>query len=98
LPGVFSFPCASDANCTPGLTCRELVPGRKLCTTLCQNDADCAANRFSAGLSFCGGAVCLPFGSLPEGSPCAKNEQCSNKLECKPSAAMSGGPPTCGGK
>jgi hypothetical protein len=96
FPGVFGAPCASDASCTPGLTCRDLGPA-KVCTTLCQKDGDCEANRWTAGQGFCGGAVCLPFNFLPDGAPCARAEQCkANK--CEPPPAMSDGPPTCGGK
>ena len=47
FPGVFGAPCASDASCTPGLTCRDLGPA-KVCTTLCQKDGDCEANRWTA--------------------------------------------------
>jgi hypothetical protein len=92
LPGMFGLPCGADASCVPGLTCRNVSATTKLCTTLCQTDADCAANRFAGG--FCGGQVCLPNNSLPDGSPCARDNQChSNK--CAPPADMSSPIPTC---
>ncbi len=97
LPGVFGYPCGADASCTPGLSCREAAPGTKLCTALCQTDADCAANRWIVGQGFCGGAVCLPLRSLPDGSPCARGEQCASN-SCAPASAMSGAAPTCGRK
>ena len=97
LPGQFGLPCASDAACVPGLTCRAVAPTTKLCTTLCQTDADCDANRWITGQAFCGGTVCLPLGSLPDGSPCAHDNQCATNV-CEAPTTMSGAPPTCGGK
>jgi hypothetical protein len=97
FPGQFGLPCAADANCAPGLKCRDAFPGVKLCTALCQKDADCDDNRFAAGQGFCGGAVCLPLGSLPLGSPCSRTAQCKN-AQCIPNSAMSGAMSTCGGK
>jgi hypothetical protein len=98
FPGTFGLPCAADTNCIPGLTCRAVSPTTNVCTTLCQNDADCAANRWIAGGGFCGGAVCLPLNSLPDGSPCARADQCSSSTCAVATTAMSGAPPTCGGK
>jgi hypothetical protein len=97
LPGVFGRPCGDDTSCVPGLTCRNVSTTTKVCTTLCQKDADCEANRWTAGQGFCGGSVCLPFGSLPKGSPCASDEQCESN-SCVASSDMSGAPTICGGK
>jgi hypothetical protein len=90
------MPCDSDANCTPGLTCRAVSATTKICTTLCQTEKDCEANRWTAGESFCGGTVCLPFGALPAGAPCAKDSWCESGT-CTPPAAPNT-PGTCGGK
>ncbi len=97
LPGTFGLPCGADTSCVPGLTCRDATPSTKLCTTLCQTDADCEGNRWVAGQAFCGGAVCLPLNSLPDGSPCARGNQCVSAT-CVAPAGMSGAAPTCGGK
>jgi hypothetical protein len=92
LPGLFGLPCASDANCLPGLSCRSVSATTKICTELCQNDNDCAASKFGGG--FCGGQVCLPNNSLPNGTPCARDNQCSSG-KCAPPADMSSPTPTC---
>jgi hypothetical protein len=97
LPGLFGIPCATNDGCVPGLTCRDVAPGAKLCTALCQNDADCDGNRWVAGQAFCGGQVCLPLGSLPEGSPCARDDQCGSG-SCVAPTGDSGATPTCGAK
>jgi hypothetical protein len=97
LPATFGLPCAADAGCMPGLTCRDVSATTKVCTTLCQKDADCEANRWTAGQGFCGGSICLPFGSLPDGSPCSTAKQCSSTT-CLATSDMSGAPTTCGGK
>jgi hypothetical protein len=99
FPGTFGLPCTQDDNCvkpgTTGLTCRD-AGAAKLCTTLCQNDADCESNRFTAGQGFCAGAICLPLFSLPDGAPCARADQCHAK-SCAANPAMSDSAPTCGG-
>jgi hypothetical protein len=103
LPGTFGLPCSDDTVCVGnasgvgGLTCRNVSASTKVCTTLCQKDADCEGNRWTAGQGFCGGSVCLPFGSLPKGSPCAADKQCDSN-SCVAASDMSGAPSTCGGK
>jgi hypothetical protein len=98
FPGRFGMPCADDASCTPGLTCRAVAPGAptKICTTLCQNQPDCDGNRWVSGQGFCGGAVCLPYGSLPPGSPCGADAWCES-ASCTPPTAPNT-PGTCGEK
>ena len=95
FPGLFGYPCATDKNCVGDMKCRPipgLPPDR--CTTLCQTDADCAADRWTAGQSFCAGSVCAPL--LPGGIDCQTDGQCQSKL-CQPPAAgsMSGTSSTC---
>jgi hypothetical protein len=96
FPGTFGLPCASDASCTPGLTCRAVSATTKVCTTLCQTENDCEANRWTKGQGFCGGSVCLPFGVLPTGAPCAQDNWCESAT-CTP-PADAGTPGTCGAK
>ena len=43
----------------PDLTATPPVLGH--CTTLCQTNDDCEADRWTAGQSFCGNGVCLPL-------------------------------------
>jgi hypothetical protein len=82
FPGFFGYPCAGDTNCVGDLKCRQ-IPGVSptRCTTLCQTDADCTADRWTAGQSFCAGSVCAPL--LPAGAPCQADTQCQSKL-CPP--------------
>jgi hypothetical protein len=98
FPGTFSMPCASDDSCVPGLTCRAVSASTKVCSTLCQTDKDCEANRWSAGQGFCGGTVCLPFGALPDGAPCMKDSWCSSGACAAPPGSPPETPPTCRGK
>jgi hypothetical protein len=62
------------------------------CTVLCQTDADCQADRWTAGQSFCGPGVCLPLQA--GGAPCTANGQCQSKL-CQPDTTTSGGGNVC---
>jgi hypothetical protein len=49
-PGYFGLPCASDAACLPGLSCRALGAGQpSVCSNLCADDGDCQKVRWSAG-------------------------------------------------
>jgi len=101
-PGFFPYPCNTDANCVGNgdLTCRGAkagVPGSGNCTTLCQTDTDCNANRWTAGQSYCASppGVCAPL--LTGGALCQTNDQCASKV-CTPVAdggASSAG--TCAG-
>jgi hypothetical protein len=78
LPGVFGYPCQGDNNCVGGLTCRGADPSQLFCTTLCQNDGDCASNRWAAG-SWCGSPdapICLP--PFPKDSDCTRDAMCDS--------------------
>ncbi len=101
FPGFFSYPCASDANCVGDLSCRgasstTTPPTPGLCTKLCQTDADCNADRWTAGQSYCltGASICVPLAA--SGQPCTANDQCASKV-CAPPAAgsTSGSTSTC---
>ncbi len=48
------------------------------CTTLCQTNDDCEADRWTAGQSFCGNGVCLPL--RDGGAPCTADGQCASKV------------------
>ena len=91
FPGFFGLPCLGDANCTGGMTCREAVTGdakTNICTTLCQKDADCNADRWTAGQSFCApSGVCAPLQA--GGAKCLAANQCQSK-NCQMTA--DGGP------
>ncbi len=82
-PGFFPYPCLTTANCVGDLTCRgaDLTtspPTEGNCTTLCQNDDDCNADRWTAGQSFCAPqGICAPL--LEGGKPCTANTQCQSK-------------------
>jgi hypothetical protein len=81
FPGFFPYPCTTTANCVGDLTCRGAsagVPDSGNCTTLCQTDADCEADRWTAGQSFCAPqGVCAPL--LAGGKQCLSNNQCQSK-------------------
>jgi hypothetical protein len=91
FPGFFTYPCTTTANCVGNgsdLTCRGAQPGvpdSGNCTTLCQTDADCEADRWTAGQSFCANppGVCMPL--LAGGKACASNSQCQSNV-CQPAA------------
>jgi hypothetical protein len=77
-PGYFGLPCTSDDNCVgENIGCRIVGGGAPtICTALCQTDADCEANRWTAGQSFCTNSVCVPkFGA---GKPCQAADQCQS--------------------
>jgi hypothetical protein len=97
FPGFFPYPCLTSANCVGDLTCRgaDLTASPPVvghCTTLCQTDDDCAADRWTAGQSFCGAGVCLPLQA--GGAACATDGQCQSK-RCQPDSASSGGGNVC---
>jgi hypothetical protein len=81
FPGFFGLPCLGDANCNGGMLCREAVTGdakTNICTTLCQKDADCDADRWTAGQSFCApSGVCAPLQA--GGAKCLSSNQCQSK-------------------
>jgi hypothetical protein len=92
FPGFFPYPCETSANCVGDLSCRgaDLTASPPVlghCTTLCQTDDDCNADRWTAGQSFCAGGVCLPF--LSTGSACTADSQCASKLCQEPSSSTS---------
>jgi hypothetical protein len=70
------------------------VPG--FCTTLCAGDADCAANRWTAGQTFCGlpaAPVCVPL--IADGSPCDVDAHCASQHCVAPSDPDAGTGKTC---
>lgn len=84
-PGFFSLPCFADGNCVGDLSCRGensavTPPSPGLCTTLCQTDADCNADRWTAGQSYCStsASICLPL--VAPGQPCQADNQCQSKV------------------
>jgi hypothetical protein len=83
FPGYFGLPCASDAACLPGLSCRSLGSGQPgICSNLCADDGDCAKNRWSANgycqeLKDMAIKVCVP--PLTSGQPCLRDAQCASK-------------------
>jgi hypothetical protein len=87
FPGFFGFPCGGNRNCAGDMTCRQAVSSvaaSSICTTLCQTDADCNADRWTAGQSFCvPSGVCAPL--LGGGKPCLSSDQCQSK-SCQHSA------------
>jgi hypothetical protein len=87
FPGFFGFPCGGNRNCAGDMTCRQAVSSvaaSSICTTLCQTDADCNADRWTAGQSFCApSGVCAPL--LGGGKPCLSSDQCQSK-SCQHSA------------
>jgi hypothetical protein len=64
------------------MTCRgaDAAGGKPgLCTALCANDADCFANRFIGGQSYCAAPTapfCLPL--QDDGTDCADKKQCAS--------------------
>jgi hypothetical protein len=81
FPGFFGLPCLGNGNCVGGMTCRQAianVAASSICTTLCQTNADCNADRWTAGQSFCApSGVCAPL--LAGGQKCLANDQCQSK-------------------
>ena len=88
-PGYFGLPCTADDQCVgENVKCKGATDtSPKFCTALCQTDADCDANRWTAGQSFCLGAssICVP--KIAAGNACQASNQCQSN-DC------SGG--TCG--
>ena len=86
FPGFFGLPCFSDTACAGGLTCRGAVltgatPTPGVCTTLCADDKDCAAQPFIADQGYCAlpaAPFCLPL--LKDGEDCQDKKQCAAKL------------------
>ncbi len=76
-PGYFGLPCGGDANCVGDMLCRAAGTSPTICTAVCQTDADCDANRWTAGQSFCTSSICVP--RLAAGKPCATANQCQSK-------------------
>ncbi|HMF41919.1 MAG TPA: hypothetical protein VKQ32_14695 [Polyangia bacterium] len=79
-PGYFPFPCTADDNCVgENVACRNTggTPS-KICTALCQTDADCDANRWTAGQAFCANSICLP--KLGSSRPCQTSNQCQSNV------------------
>jgi hypothetical protein len=79
-PGYFGLPCTADDNCVgENIGCRSVsAASQKFCTALCQSDADCDANRWTAGQSFCQASLCIP--KLANGKPCATSNQCQSNI------------------
>ena len=86
-PGFFGVPCLADRNCAGDMTCRQAVTNddtTNICTKLCQKDADCNGDRWTAGQSFCAASnVCVPL--IAGGQPCQGDNQCQSK-SCQQSA------------
>ncbi|HVV52807.1 MAG TPA: hypothetical protein VHO06_24310 [Polyangia bacterium] len=97
FPGFFGLPCLGNANCAGDMTCRQAIPNdasSSICTTLCQTDADCAADRWTAGQSFCAASgVCAPL--LGGGKPCLSNSQCQSNSCQQAADAGAGAGGTC---
>ena len=102
FPGYFGVPCWSDENCIPDLSCRGAdvsdpqnpVPG--FCTTLCAGDADCGANRWTAGQTFCGlptAPVCVPL--IADGGACDVDAHCASQHCVAPADPDAGTGKTC---
>ena len=83
MPGYFGYPCGSDSNCLPGMTCRTAAEGQPgMCTNLCADDSECGKNRWTAA-GYCqevkaGVSVCLP--KRKAGDACEREAQCESKL------------------
>lgn len=82
VPALFGNPCASDANCLGGMSCRPTgAPAPNppaICSVICLSDADCLGNRFTKnGYCQLPGSYCLP--PLKDGSKCATSVQCESK-------------------
>ena len=79
-PGYFGLPCTDDSNCVgENIACRNTggTPP-KICSALCQTDADCDDNRWTAGQSFCANSICLP--KMASGKPCQASNQCQSNV------------------
>jgi hypothetical protein len=70
-PGYFGAPyeCRSDAECVDNLECLDVGTGRRLCTTRCDNDDACEANRWTRGGSRCVAGACAPTQTLKAPTP-----------------------------
>ena len=85
-------PCAIDEDCSPGLICRHVVVWT--CAPPGGPGAPCELPHDCDDLVCVDGACTLP---LPDGTPCAKSEQCMSGSVC---GAASSGPvcvPSTGG-
>ena len=77
-PGYFGLPCKGDDSCVGDMICRAAGASPTICTTFCQTDADCDANRWTAGQSFCTASICVP--RLASGKQCGSSSQCQSKV------------------
>jgi len=80
VPTLFGNPCASDANCMGGLSCRPtgVASPPAICSIICLSDADCQGNRFTKnGYCQTPGNYCLP--PIRDGGKCAADVQCESK-------------------
>lgn len=94
-PTFFSLPCNVESDCFEGLECldagddpRSLTNySEKICSVPCTSDADCDANRLTAGSSFCEvppemlEGICRHAGET--GAPCTRDAHCASR-HCKP--------------
>jgi hypothetical protein len=68
LPGLATFPCASDVNCLVGACETNFAGEPDMCTVACTTDADCADYMQLGFAAFCqaapetGGNACLLWG------------------------------------
>jgi hypothetical protein len=77
-PGYFGLPCGADENCVGDLVCRAAgSTSPTICTRLCQTDADCDDNRWTAGQSFCTASICVP--RFAQNKPCQTSNQCQSR-------------------
>jgi hypothetical protein len=92
FPGIFPYPCESNANCVGDLGCRNVdsTTGVGNCTILCATnsdptdpDADCHGDRWIGDQAFCatppGGTTGLCAPLLAGGQKCLSNNQCQSK-------------------
>jgi len=82
VPSLFGNPCASDAACMGGLTCKPTgAPAPNppaICSFSCTTDAECGLNRFTKN-GYCNpqGGYCLP--PVKDGGKCSADVQCESK-------------------
>jgi hypothetical protein len=61
-PGYYGpyYTCKSDDDCVDNLACLDIGTGQRLCTTRCDGNDACQANRWTRDASICQGGVCVP--------------------------------------
>lgn len=77
---AIGWPCLSGFDCETGLCAQSGGAFEQVCTRTCKVTTDCPEGTGCTPTK--GGAICLPFGAPPAGSPCKNAGGCATGLVC----------------